>query len=264
LEHITVIKALSANTIAAYSSDLSDFEDKIKKPAINADTADVLCFLGGYENGYTLNRKLSSINSFFAFCHEEEWRDEGPRVKHSKLPASLPKFLEYENILSGIDAVADGWIGLRDRAFILFLYASGTRVGEALAAKISDIEDGWLKIRSAKGDKERMVPLAAKALEALQKYLNDRPFKSEFLWINYKGSKLSRIFAFKITVKYLGVSPHTLRHSFATSLVLGGADLGIVQELLGHVSISTTQIYTHIKKQNLKDTLYKYHPLREK
>ena len=264
MEHIAIIKALSNNTVAAYTSDLSDFEATIKKSAIEADTVDVLEFLSGFENGYTLNRKLSSINSFFAFCHEEEWRDEAPRVKHSKLPASLPKFLEYENILSGIECVPDGWIGLRDKAFILFLYASGARAGEALAAKISDIEDGWLKIRSAKGDKERMVPLAAKALDALWRYLGERPFKSEYLWINYRGGKLSRIFAFKITVKYLGVSPHTLRHSFATSLVLGGADLGIVQELLGHVSISTTQIYTHIKKQNLKDTLYKYHPLREK
>jgi integrase/recombinase XerD len=262
LEHIKVIKALSKNTVSAYENDLSEFESFIKKPCIEANTMSVLSFLSGFENGFTLNRKLSSINSFFDFCFSQNWVDNKPLVKHSKLPQSLPKFLEYDFILSRVENLPDNnWLTMRDGAFILFLYATGCRVSEALAAKHSDLEDGWLKIRSAKGEKERMVPIAAKAIEKLERYLAGRPFKGDHLWLNYRGSKLSRISAFKITQAYLGVSPHTLRHSFASALIVGGADLIIVQELLGHASINTTQIYTHIKKHNLQETILNYHPL---
>lgn len=263
LEHIAVIKALSINSVEAYRGDLLEFEAFLRGPSILADTKAVLSFLATFENRYTLNRKLSAINSFFDFCHRQNWIDDKPHVKHSKLSKSLPKFLEYEFILNRLEQIkADNWIGLRDKAFILFLYASGCRVSEALEARYSDIEDGWLKIRWAKGEKERMVPIAPKAIEAIDKYLASRSFRSDYLWLNYKGSKLSRITAFKITLSILGVSPHVLRHSFATSLVVGGADLVVVQELLGHSSIGTTQIYTHIKKQNLRDTVLAYHPLR--
>jgi len=153
------------------------------------------------------------------------------------------------------------WLGKRDIAFVLFLYASGARVSEAINATKSDIQDGWLKIRNAKGDKERMVPLAPTALEAVNGYLHERPFVEDALWLNYQGKKMSRITAFKITQKYLGVSPHVLRHSFATALILGGADLRVVQELLGHVSIDTTQIYTHLHREDLAQTLRHNHPL---
>jgi len=263
LEHIAVIKALSKNTLLAYENDLTEFEEFLQKPSIQADTKSVLDFLTNFKNSYTLNRKLSAINSFFEFCHRQNWVEDKPIVKHSKLSKALPKFLEYDFIMSRLDSIRQrDWLGLRDRAFILFLYASGCRVSEALSAKRSDIEDGWLKIRSAKGEKERMVPMAAKAITAIDDYLAIRKYKSDFLWLNYKGGVLSRISAFKITLACLGVSPHVLRHSFATSLVVGGADIVVVQELLGHSSISTTQIYTHIKKQNLQDTILAYHPLR--
>jgi len=263
LEHIAIIKALSKNTVLAYQNDLTDFERFLQKPCIEADTNSVLAFLGCFGNGYTLNRKLSSINSFFEFCFSQSWAEDKPMAKRSKLPQALPKFLEYEFILDRLGAVTKGgWLNLRDKAFILFLYASGCRVSEALGADYSDIEDGWLKIRSAKNDKERMVPLAPRAIEAVETYLAARSFKDDTLWLNYKGERLSRISAFKITNAHLGVSPHVLRHSFATSLIVGGADLIVVQELLGHSSINTTQIYTHIKKQNLRDTVLTYHPLR--
>ncbi len=263
LEYVAVIRALSKNTLLAYKGDISEFESFLKKPAINADTKDVLAFIGSFANAYTLNRKLSSINSFFEFCHRQNWLDDTPGIKHSKLPKALPKFLEADFIIRAVDGItSNDWLGLRDKAFILFLYASGCRVSEALSARLSDIEDGWLRIRSAKGEKERMVPLAAVAIEALNKYMSARSFRGDTLWLNYKGTKLSRISAFKITQSYLGVSPHTLRHSFASSLIIGGADISVVQELLGHVSINTTQIYTHVKKQNLKDTVMEYHPLR--
>jgi integrase/recombinase XerD len=153
------------------------------------------------------------------------------------------------------------WIGVRDRALILFLYASGVRISELLDMKRDDLEDNWLHVRHGKGEKERLIPIADIALEALDKYIKASPFEHEYLWLNYKGKNLSRISAFKITKKYLNVSPHVLRHSYATSLIIGGADLRVVQELLGHASLNTTQIYTHIQKQNLKDTINRCHPM---
>ena len=180
----------------------------------------------------------------------------------AKIPKNLPKYLSYEQIQNGLSTIdRSNFLGLRDYALILFLYASGCRISEALLAKRDDINDGWLKIRFAKGQKERIVPLAPVAIESLEAYLKVASFQSEYIWLNYKGEPLSRISAFKIVKKYLGVSPHVLRHSFASALIIGGADLRVVQELLGHSSLETTQIYTHIEQQNLADTMTKYHPL---
>ena len=143
---------------------------------------------------------------------------------------------------------------------ILFLYATGLRVTEAMDAKKSDIEEGWVRVRSGKGDKERLVPIALLALKTLNDYLFKRPHISDYLFINSNGGRLSRISAFHITKKYLNVSPHVLRHSFATSLILGGADLRVVQELLGHSSMLTTQIYTHVDQQRLRLVHKQFHP----
>ena len=130
-----------------------------------------------------------------------------------------------------------------------------------MALSRGDIEGEWLHVRHGKGEKERMVPIAEVALKAIQKYLNESPFDKDDVWLNYQAKPLSRISAYKITQKYLGVSPHVLRHSYATSLIIGGADLRVVQELLGHASLLTTQIYTHVQKQNLQETVKICHPL---
>ncbi len=262
LEYITIIKVQSKATVVAYKKDLLQYEAFLKKEAINSTTEELIAFLAQIENKRTLNRKLSAINSFFDFCLKSMFIEEKPKVKLSKVPKTLPKFIEYDaimHVLSGIDEST--WLGKRDAAFLLFLYASGARVSEAIGARKSDIVDGWLKIVNAKGDKERLVPLAPIAIEKLTTYLNERPFVEDELWLNYQGKKMSRITAFKITQKYLGVSPHVLRHSYATALILGGADLRVVQELLGHVSIDTTQIYTHLHREDLAQTLRTYHPL---
>jgi len=262
LEHLELIKLQSPSTIDAYTRDLSQFEEFLQKSALEATTEDIISFLSRFENPRTLNRKLSAINSFFNYCFKENFIENKPSLKLSKLPKTLPKFLEYDEIIFHLERIdTKSWIGLRDRAFIMFLYASGARVSEAVNAKKSDIEDSWFRISNAKGDKERVVPIAPKAIKYLEEYLQHRPKFSEYLWINYKGEKLSRISAFKITQKYLGVSPHVLRHSFATALILGGADLRVVQDFLGHVSMDTTQIYTHLHRQDLADTLKHYHPL---
>ena len=262
LEYIIVTKALSKRSVEAYKSDLLSLEQTVQKDLIQLDTKEILQQLMHYDNKRTLNRKLSSVNAFFDFCYKNRFTDEKNRYKLSKIPKLLPKFLSFDDVKAGLSLIdRSTWIGQRDYALILFLYASGTRISECLSLNREDMEGEWLHVRHAKGQKERVVPIAATALKAIELYLQTAPFEKEKVWLNYQGKALSRISAFKITQKYLGVSPHVLRHSYATSLILGGADLRVVQELLGHSSLLTTQIYTHIQKQNLQDTVKACHPL---
>ncbi len=262
LEYIVIVKALSPLTCKAYELDLKQFENFLQRDIITATTKDVIDFLSTLDKKSTLNRKLAAINSFFDFCVKSKFIKEKPSLKAAKIPQSLPKFMEYEEFKNRLKLIdRSTWIGKRDFSFLMFLYASGARVSEALNVKRGDIEGIWLKIREAKGEKERLIPLPPSLIKHIEDYLNQAPIYSDYLWINYKGKKLSRIYAFKISKKYLGVSPHVLRHSFATSLILGGADLRVVQELLGHASINTTQIYTHIQQKEIKETMHKFHPL---
>ncbi len=262
LEYITITKALSRKTIEAYRSDLSYLEISFDKPLILLTSNEILGALSYYDNRYTLNRKLSATNSFFDFCYKSQFINDKNHFQLSKVPKLLPKFLSFREIKEKLLLIdISNWIGQRDYALILFLYATGTRISECLTIDKTDIEGEWLHVRHGKGEKQRMVPIAKIALDATCRYVNNNPFDNYSLWLNYKGDRLSRISAYKIIQKYLGVSPHVLRHSYATSLILGGADLRVVQELLGHASLTTTQIYTHIQKQNLKDTVEKFHPL---
>ncbi len=261
-EYILINKSFSKNSLLAYKSDLLTLEKLYAAPLINLDTTSVFTLLSKIDNKRTLNRKLSVLNSFFEFCHKNSFRDEAIKLQQSKLPKQLPHFISHEFIMQSIEDIdITTWMGLRDKALILFLYATGSRISEALNLRREDIEGEWLRITQAKGDKQRLVPIAHSALKVLNHYDELSPFDNEFMWVNYKGGVLSRISAFKITKKYLGVSPHVLRHSYATSLISGGADLRIVQELLGHVSLLTTQIYTHVQKESLKETLEACHPM---
>jgi integrase/recombinase XerD len=262
LEYISVTRALSKKSVEAYKSDLNQIEAELKGPLIMLDSTTLLNLLGKYENKRTLNRKLSSVNAFFDFCYKSQFLEEHAKLKFSKIPKLLPKFLSFEKIENSLKLIdRSSWLGLRDYALILFLYATGARISECLALSRDDIEGEWLHIRHAKGDKERIVPIAKVARKAIEAYLNETKYDKDYVWCNYKGDKLSRISAYKITQKYLGVSPHVLRHSYATALISGGADLRVVQELLGHASLLTTQIYTHIQKQDLKDTVEACHPM---
>lgn len=263
LEYISVTKALSKRSVQAYTSDLGMIEDDLKKSLLSLDTNAILALLGSYENKRTLNRKLSALNAFFDFCYKSNFSTNYSKIKLSKLPKLLPKFMSHTQIIASLEGIdRSTWIGKRDYALILFLYASGTRISECLELAREDINGEWVHIRHSKGEKERVVPLAQLAIDSIQDYLNDFEYEKDFIWSNYKGDKLSRISAYKITKKYLGVSPHVLRHSYATALIRGGADLRVVQELLGHASLLTTQVYTHIQKQDLKDTVDICHPMK--
>jgi len=262
LEYITVIKSLSSKTVEAYRHDLSEIERLTSASLLKLDVATIFKVLSTIENKRTLNRKLSAINSFLDFCHRAQFDPKLVKFSLAKLPNTLPKYLPFESIIHSLEGIDRGeWLGLRDYALILFLYATGTRISECLAAEEGDIEGEWLRVRHGKGERERYVPIAQISLKALRLYQEASPFRKQTLWLNYRGEPLSRISAFKITQKYCGVSPHALRHSYATGLILGGADLRVVQELLGHASLLTTQIYTHIQKQNLQQTVLECHPM---
>ncbi len=255
-EYLTIIKSLASNSIDSYTSDLIEFEafllDK-KRTLIGSSSEDLIEYLQTIQNPRTQNRHLSSINSFYKFANEKFDDIIKPKASFAKLPKKLPKYLNDEEILKNIELIdRTNEIGLRDYAIILFLYATGVRVSELIQIKKNDIEKNWVKVLFAKGSKQRVVPIASVALQALNNYLENRTKKSDHIFINYQGNPLSRITIFKICKKYFNVSPHVFRHSYATSLILGGADLMVVSELLGHSNIETTQIYTHISTEQLK------------
>lgn len=267
-EYLLINKALEANSIKSYLSDLRQFQTYFHDHNIlTLKSMDIFSFLSQFENKRTLNRKLSSINAFYDFCHKVEFSSTKINIPMAKVPKNLPKYLSFNAIEEGLKSIdRSKLLGIRDYALILFLYASGCRVSEAILAKREDLNlqdpnNAWLKIRFAKGQKERMVPIAPLAIEAVQTYLNEASMQSSYLWLNYRGEPLSRISAYKIIKSHLNVSPHVLRHSFASALILGGADLRVVQELLGHASLETTQIYTHIEQKHLAQTINNYHPL---
>ena len=206
-EYLSVTKALDMLTVSSYLGDLRQLETFTEKPLTKLDTTDVLKFLATFENKRTLNRKLSSINTFFHFCHVQSFTHEKIKIPMAKVPKNLPKYLSTEEILQGLELIDRRSVaGLRDYALILFLYASGCRISEALSVQRSDILEGWLKIRFAKGEKERVVPLAPVATEALEVYLEEQSMSSAYLWLNYKGGSSRFTSAYKIVKKYLSHS----------------------------------------------------------
>ena len=264
-EYLTIIKALSVNTIKAYIADLTDFENFLKtkkKTLLNSTSEDLVEYLISITNPKTQNRHLSSINMFYNFCDMHYDDIIKPKAAFAKIPKNIPKYLDNTTILEHLDLIdRSTLLGLRDYAIVMFLYATGVRVSELISLKTDDISDNWIKVIYAKGSKQRVVPIAKVALDALNEYISQRKHKSEYLFLNYMGKPISRISVFKITKKYFNVSPHVFRHSYATSLILGGADLMVVSELLGHSSLETTQIYTHIEQKHLRETILNHHPI---
>jgi len=264
-EYLTIIKSLATNSVDSYITDLTEFEEFLshkKISLLNSTSEDLIEYLQNIKNPRTQNRHLSSINSFYKFASENFDDVIKPKASFAKLPKKLPKYLSDEQILKNLELIdRSKETGLRDYAIILFLYATGVRVSELINVQKNDIEKNWIRVLFAKGSKQRVVPIADIALKALSEYLENRSKKSDYIFINYKGDPLSRVSIFKICKKYYDVSPHVFRHSYATSLILGGADLMVVSELLGHSNLETTQIYTHIQQKHLAQTVKEYHPL---
>lgn len=292
VNYLRTEKSLSENTISAYRYDLEKFisycenEKKIfTTEEITDNTLNgFIQFLHNSENkiegkfsSKSVSRIISSLKSFFKYLESENLILLNPSVnldtpKTSRLLPEVLSVEETDKLLSKPDV--NNKLGLRDKALLETIYASGLRVSEAINMKVSDLyaDEGFIRI-TGKGSKERIIPVGKTALKFIKKYINEsritlKNAKSyDYLFLNFRGSKLSRMGILKILKKYCleagikrDIHPHTLRHSFATHLLQGGADIRIIQEMLGHSDISTTQIYTHIDKNYLIEIHKTFHP----
>ncbi len=278
INHLKTERNYSSHTISNYQRDLKFLINFLKQRKVDRSAArDYLMALEKRRySRRSIARKLSSARSFFRFLLREKLVEQNPfeNLLTPKLPKKLPNFLYPEELKSLLDAPdLRSSQGLRDRAILEVIYSTGLRVTEIIRINVNDVDfdEGEIKVLG-KGSKERIVLFGSHAREALQKYLKDgRPKlshkKTPALFINRRSGRLTQRSVERMIVYYTKkagltkkVTPHTLRHSFATHLLSGGADLRMVQELLGHVSLSTTQVYTHITKERLKEVYDSAHP----
>ena len=288
LMHVKVEKGLAPNTHSAYKRDLAKFEDFAKKRKLELEKIsreDLVDFLASLYrqklDSKTVARHLVSLRNFFRYAQIQDAIVDDPAVnlESPKIRKSLPGYLrieEVEKLLQLPDASTA--FGLRDRAMLEVLYSTGLRVSELTGLRVTDLDMKIGCVRCiGKGDKERVVPVGKKALAIVERYLRDgRPeivrgsrggVGSPFLFVNRRGGKISRVGVWKILSTYgkqaglrTSLTPHMLRHSFATHLLERGADLRSVQLMLGHADISTTQIYTHVVEERLKQVYKAHHP----
>ena len=293
LNHLTVERGLSTNTIAAYKRDLELYENYLKEKDIAIDAVDSEIVSGMV--GWLRKRKLSeasiarsivAIRNFHAFAAKDfSLPDPARGVLPPKIPKRLPKAISIAEITKLLESKNSSGSALRDRALLELLYASGGRVSEIVAMNVEDLQNMEFEIEPAmenqvltmkvlgKGGKERLIPIGSFAQLAIMQYLTRlRPtylknHKERALFLNTQGKRLSRQSAWQIVqdaARAAGISeivtPHSLRHSFATHLIDGGADIRVVQELLGHSSVTTTQIYTLVTIDKLRESYATAHP----
>jgi integrase/recombinase XerD len=292
INYLRLEKSLSGNTIAAYNNDIDDFfsylidvKDINELSSVDGNVInDYIAFLQKRDNKLlkkysqkSINRFISSLKSFFKFLSNENFIFANPaeKIETPKSKRNLPEVLtieEIELVLKQPD-LKDKF-ELRDKAILETMYASGLRVSELINLKINDVfsSEGYLRV-TGKGLKERIVPIGRSALHYMEKYIKEcrehikNEFSENILFLNFRGKKLSRMGIWDIVKKYCSkagirkeIHPHTLRHTFATHLLQGGADIRIIQEMLGHSDISTTQIYTHIDRNYLIEIHKTFHP----
>lgn len=287
LTHVRVERGLSANTVTAYRRDLVKFDDFAKKRKLTLESVsrdNLVEFLASLYRqkleSRTVARHLVTLRNFFRFAQLQELISTDPslNLESPKIRRSLPGYLrleEIERLLAQPDDKTP--LGLRDHAMLDVLYSTGLRVSELVSLRVMDLDTAVGCIRCiGKGDKERIVPIGKKALALVERYLRDARPKligkgkqalATTLFINRRGAPLSRVGVWKILSAYgrkaglrASLTPHMLRHSFATHLLERGADLRSVQLMLGHSDISTTQIYTHVVEERLKQIYKAHHP----
>lgn len=279
LRYLEFEKGVSAHTLRAYRKDLKIFSGAVNTAPENIDVIDVRGFIAGQIkqglNKTTVGRRLSSIRSFFKFLYREGFIRANPAklVSNPKMQKLLPRFLSVDDVFSLVEQPEGiGFLPARDRAILELLYSSGLRVSELSGLNTDEVntKEHLVKVRG-KGKKERIVPVGTKAVDVLKTYLIERfllKSKEKALFLNRLGTRLTDRGVRRIVVKYAKrmamntrVGPHVLRHTFASHLLQGGADLRVIQELLGHSSLSTTQKYTHLDITHLMDIYDKAHPL---
>ncbi len=282
--YLKIERAMSPNTVSSYCSDVEKFlersgikDSKRMKTVGYKEVEEYLASCNSLKKR-SQARLLSSLRSFFGWCVMEKYIDDNPcdLVDSPKLGRYLPDVLSVDDVFSIIESVdVSSWQGLRDRAILEMLYGCGLRVSEAVELKISCLyfDEGFVRV-TGKGDKERLVPMGSMAVEAVKTYMDSRPDPAaddadDILFLNRFGHPLSRQSMFKMIKRQAlvagvkaTISPHTFRHSFATHLVENGADLRVVQEMLGHESITTTEIYTHVDSSTWHKEVVEHHPRR--
>jgi integrase/recombinase XerD len=277
--YLRIERKMSPNTVASYCSDVSDFLEVSAVDPAKAASSDIIGYLSsrsGELSKRSQARMLSALRSFFDWTVLEGLRSDNPcdNVDSPKLGRYLPAVLsieEVDRIIASTDSTTPK--GIRDRAILETLYGSGLRVSEAVSLHISDIylKERFLRI-IGKGDKQRIVPIGGSEADAIEAYLKVRevpagPEYDDILFLNRFGKSLSRVSMFKMIKEqavaagiFKDISPHTFRHSFATHLIENGADLRAVQEMLGHESMLTTEIYTHIDSSTWQAAVLQHHP----
>jgi integrase/recombinase XerD len=290
LAHLEFERGLSRNTLAAYRTDLLQFGRFLaerEREATSAEPSDLSDFLADVAQGdgngrppcstATVHRKAACLRSFYRHLRREEAIEDDPaaRLQTPRRGRKLPEVLSYAEVQRLLaQPRGDDPTTFRDRALLELMYASGLRASETISLEIQDVdlEQGVVRARG-KGSKERLVPVGGKAVAAVRAYLRaGRPKlvsspEERKLFLNFRGGPLTRQGLYKIVLRHaesagLGdrMSPHTLRHSFATHLLTGGCDLRSVQEMLGHADLSTTQLYTHLSGEEIKEAYFKAHP----
>ena len=277
LERIASERGLSDHTVAAYRRDLSqffDFCDRAGRTGLDeVGRLDVRRFLAHLATRHyaprSAARKASAVRSFFSDAARRELVTANPAagVASPKRRRTLPRALPAGSLAAMLDAVAgDDPLDLRDRALLELLYGTGLRVSEAASLRVGDVDGTDLVRVLGKGDKERVVPLAGQARASLDRYLASArgdlasAAAGDALWVGARGGALDGRGIRRAVRRRLGTFPHALRHSFATHLLEGGADLRTVQELLGHVELGTTQVYTAVTRRHLEETYDRSHP----
>lgn len=270
-------RAYSDNTVGAYMNDLNKYEEFLKKDILESDTEDLENYLKYIKNSEstTVAHKITSIKSYFNYNIKRGIVSVNPadKVSRPKLTKHLPEYLTEEEVGKLLDVEVKSPYDYRNKTILELLYSSGIRISELVNIKTPNYDSEECLIRiMGKGSKERIVPLGDYAVNIMNDYMNNyRPLinkkHTDYLFINNRGDKISRQFIFKVIKKEAlkkgikkDISPHTLRHTFATHLLKNGADLRIIQELLGHENISTTQIYTHVTNNKLKSDYETYFP----
>lgn len=270
-------RAYSDNTVGAYMNDLNKYEEFLKKDILESDTEDLERYLKYIKNleSTTVAHKITSIKSYFNYNIKRGIVSVNPadKVSRPKLTKHLPEYLTEEEVGKLLDVEVKSPYDYRNKTILELLYSSGIRISELVNIKTSNYDSEECLIRiMGKGSKERIVPLGDYAINIMNDYMNNyRPLinkkHTDYVFVNNRGDKISRQFIFKVIKKEAlkkgikkDISPHTLRHTFATHLLKNGADLRIIQELLGHENISTTQIYTHVTNNKLKSDYETYFP----
>lgn len=277
--YVRMERRMSPNTVKSYCSDVREFFRTTEAVPGNVAAEDIIAYMAERGSGIskrTQSRIISSLRSFYDWMILDGNIRENPcdKVEQPKIGRHLPEVLsveEVENIIGSVDT--GSWSGLRDRAILEVLYGCGLRVSEAVTLRITDIffDEGFVRVRG-KGDKQRLVPFGEMAGEAVKAYLASRidpqdDATGETLFLNKFGRPLSRVHVFNMIKRQAmlagirkEISPHTFRHSFATHMVENGADLRVVQEMLGHESILTTEIYTHLDTSTWQNAVLEHHP----